>query len=68
MALLIGTNNSVLNAAAAANSVNRSVEVSMERLSTGKRNNSASDDAAGVAIASRLTTEIRESIGVFLTL
>jgi flagellin len=31
----------------------------MERLSTGKRINAASDDAAGVAIASRLTSEIR---------
>jgi flagellin len=31
----------------------------MARLSTGKRINSASDDAAGVAIASRLTAEIR---------
>jgi flagellin len=31
----------------------------MERLSTGKRINSASDDAAGVAIASRLSSEIR---------
>lgn len=31
----------------------------MERLSTGKRINSAADDAAGVAIASRLTSEIR---------
>ena len=30
----------------------------MERLSTGKRINQAGDDAAGVAIASRLTTEI----------
>ena len=30
----------------------------MERLSTGKRINGASDDAAGVAIASRLTSEI----------
>jgi flagellin len=35
------------------------METSMERLSTGKRINSASDDAAGVAIASRLTSEIR---------
>jgi flagellin len=34
------------------------MELSMERLSTGKRINSASDDAAGVAIASRLTAEI----------
>ena len=31
----------------------------MERLATGKRINGASDDAAGVAIASRLTAEIR---------
>jgi flagellin len=31
----------------------------MARLSSGKRINSASDDAAGVAIASRLTAEIR---------
>jgi len=31
----------------------------MERLSTGKRINGASDDAAGVAIASRLTSEIK---------
>ena len=31
----------------------------MERLSTGKRINSASDDAAGIAIASRLTAEIK---------
>ena len=31
----------------------------MERLSTGKRINSAADDAAGVAIASRLTAEIK---------
>jgi flagellin len=35
------------------------METSMERLSTGKRINSAKDDAAGVAIASRLTSEIR---------
>jgi flagellin len=31
----------------------------MTRLSTGKRINSAADDAAGVAIASRLSSEIR---------
>jgi flagellin len=35
------------------------METSMARLSTGKRINSAADDAAGVAIASRLTSEIR---------
>ena len=59
MALSIATNTSALDAAAAAASVSKSLETSMERLSTGKRINSASDDAAGVAIAFRLSSEIR---------
>jgi flagellin len=59
MALSVGTNTGALMAQAAASSVNKSMESSMERLATGKRINSASDDAAGVAIASRLTSEIR---------
>jgi len=59
MALAIATNNAALNAAAAASSVNRDMETSMARLSSGKRINSASDDAAGVAISSRLSAEIR---------
>ncbi|XDZ64934.1 flagellin [Alphaproteobacteria bacterium LSUCC0684] len=59
MALVINTNIGALGAAAAASSVNKSMETSMERLSTGKRINAAADDAAGVAIASRLTSEIR---------
>jgi flagellin len=59
MALSIATNTGALMAAASATSVNKDMETSMERLSTGKRINSASDDAAGVAIASRLTSEVR---------
>jgi flagellin len=59
MALAIATNNAALNAAASASSVNRDMETSMARLSTGKRINAASDDAAGVAISSRLSAEIR---------
>jgi len=59
MAISIATNTSALDAAAAAASVSTSLETSMESLSTGKRINSASDDAAGVAIASRLSSEIR---------
>ncbi len=59
MALTVATNTGALMAQAAASSVNKEMEVSMERLSSGKRINSASDDAAGVAIASRLTAEIR---------
>jgi flagellin len=48
-----------MRAAEAVSIVARSMETSMERLSTGKRINSSSDDAAGVAIASRLSAEIR---------
>ena len=59
MALSVNTNTAALMAQAAASSVNKSMETSMERLSTGKRINSAADDAAGVAIASRLTSEIK---------
>ena len=59
MALAIATNNAALNAAASASSVNKDMETSMARLSSGKRINSASDDAAGVAISSRLSAEIR---------
>lgn len=59
MALAINTNIGALKALSAASSVVREMETSMERLSTGKRINSASDDAAGAAIASRLSAEIR---------
>ena len=57
MALTVATNTGALMAQAAASSVNKDMELSMERLATGKRINGASDDAAGVAIASRLTDE-----------
>ena len=59
MALTVATNTGALMAQAAASSVNKEMEISMERLATGKRINGASDDAAGVAIASRLTSEIK---------
>ncbi len=36
----------------------RTLQQTMERLSTGKRINSASDDAAGLAIASKLTSQV----------
>jgi hypothetical protein len=41
MALAIATNNAALRAAASASSVNRDMETSMARLSTGKRINAA---------------------------
>jgi len=59
MSLSIGTNTSAMRAAEAVSISSRSMETSMERLSTGKRINASSDDAAGVAIASRLSAEIR---------
>ena len=60
MALTVATNTGRIDMAqAAASGVNKEMELSVERLSTGKRINSAADDAAGVAIASRLSSEIR---------
>ena len=38
---------------------NRTLNKTMEQLSTGKRINSASDDAAGMAISSKMTAQIR---------
>tara|TARA_A100001011_G_scaffold195323_1_gene203691 strand:- start:169 stop:1008 length:840 start_codon:yes stop_codon:yes gene_type:complete len=57
--LSINTNVGALRAADAAYSVNKSMETSMERLSSGKRINSAIDDAAGLQIANRQEAEIR---------
>ena len=47
-----------MRAAEAARISASNMEASMERQSTGKRINASSDDAAGVAIASRLSVEI----------
>ena len=57
--LSINTNVGALKAAQASYSVNKSMETSMARLSSGKRINSAADDAAGIQIANRLTAEIQ---------
>ncbi len=56
---VIGTNVSALRAANASMSANSQLSTAMERLSTGKRINSAKDDAAGMAIASTMTSQIR---------
>jgi flagellin len=48
-----------LAAQASMSNVNKSMETAMERLSTGIRINSAKDDAAGLAIALRMTADIR---------
>ena len=57
--LSINTNVGALKAAQASYSVNKSMETSMNRLSTGKRINSGADDAAGIQIANRMTAEIQ---------
>ena len=56
---VIGTNVSALRAANASTSAQMSLAKSIDRLSTGKRINSAADDAAGNAIATRMTSQIR---------
>uniref|UniRef100_UPI0035C9C45B flagellin N-terminal helical domain-containing protein n=1 Tax=uncultured Sphingomonas sp. TaxID=158754 RepID=UPI0035C9C45B len=56
---VIGTNVSALKATNASNSASAALATSIERLSTGKRINSAKDDAAGLAIASSLTSQIK---------
>ena len=59
MPLTVGTNSGALWASAAITSHQRGAEIAMARLASGKRINSAADDPAGVAIASRLNSEIR---------
>ncbi|RVU07826.1 flagellin FliC [Novosphingobium umbonatum] len=55
---VINTNVSALKAAAASNTAASMTSQAMTRLSTGKRINSASDDAAGLAIATSMTSQI----------
>jgi flagellin len=56
---VINTNTSALRAQNGSRIANKALQVAMERLSTGKRINSAKDDAAGLAIASSMTSDIR---------
>jgi len=55
---VIGTNIAALRASNANTSASLSLSQSMQRLSTGKRINSASDDAAGLAISNSMTAQI----------
>ncbi|RZT56961.1 flagellin [Sphingomonas sp. BK036] len=56
---VIGTNISALRATNASTKASNLLSTSMERLSTGKRINSAKDDAAGLAISSSMTSQIK---------
>jgi flagellin len=56
---VINTNISALQAQTSLRSNSMSLATSMERLSSGTRINSAKDDAAGLAISTRMTANIR---------
>ncbi len=59
MAMVINTNISSLNAQRMLGKTSMSLATSMERLSSGLRVNSAKDDAAGLAITDRMSSQIR---------
>ena len=56
---VINTNIGALKASNASNAAGKALGTAMERLSTGKRINSAKDDAAGLAIATSMTSQVR---------
>ena len=59
MALIINTNVASLGAQRSLATSGAELKTAMERLSSGKKINSAADDAAGFAIAERMTAQIR---------
>ncbi len=59
MAQVINTNIYSLNAQRNLNKTSTQLQTALQRLSSGLRINSAKDDAAGLAIASRFTAQIR---------
>ena len=59
MAATINTNIQSLNAQRNLSTSQNSLATSMQRLSSGLRINSAKDDAAGLAISERMTTQVR---------
>ena len=56
---VINTNIGAMKATNAESSASKMLGTAMERLSTGKRINSAKDDAAGLAIATTMTAQVR---------
>jgi flagellin len=59
MAQVINTNVMSLNSQRVLNRTNNQMQTALERLSSGLRINRAKDDAAGLAIANRFTSQIR---------
>ena len=58
MALTVNTNIASLNTQRNLNTSSNALNTSLQRLSTGSRINSAKDDAAGLQISNRLTSQI----------
>lgn len=58
MALTVNTNVASLNAQRNLNNTSNALTSTMQRLSTGSRINSAKDDAAGLQISNRLTSQV----------
>lgn len=59
MSLFVNTNVSSLNARRYLNDTSTNLSVAFERLSSGMRINSAKDDAAGLQISDRMTSQIQ---------
>ena len=59
MALTVNTNTTSLNVQKNLNRASDALSTSMQRLSSGLKINSAKDDAAGLQIATRMTSQIR---------
>lgn len=59
MAMVINTNMAALNAQRILNNTQGDQSTAMERLTSGLRINKAADDAAGLAVATGMTTQIR---------
>jgi flagellin len=58
MAMMINTNTASINAQRHLNTSRKELDIAMERLSSGQRINSAKDDAAGLAIRDKMTSQI----------
>ena len=59
MSIVVNTNIASMNAQRSLAASGKDLQQAMERLSTGKKINSAADDAAGFAIAESMTAQVR---------
>lgn len=59
MALTVNTNTTSLNVQKNLNNASSALSTSMQRLSSGLKINSAKDDAAGLQISNRMSSQIR---------